>query len=213
MFKIDMHVHTYYSYGDGINSPEEMIRAAEAKGLDGIAITDHDNIEGAQEAMSVDTGLLVVAGAEVSSLEGHILAYGIHENVPMGLSARETIEAIHGQGGIAVAAHPFDHRRSAVGELIFQLPFDGVEALNGHFLKDGGSTKRICQEHSFPMTAGTDAHMAKEIGSCYTVLGNLDDYKAEIVSGRSAVEGKPVPALMLFEKWLRTYVLRQGKFL
>jgi len=212
MFKVDMHVHTHYSYKDGINSPEQMIRAAERRGLDGIAITDHDNLEGAFEAQSVKTGLLIIIGCEISSTEGHILAYGIEESIEKGLSAMDTIEQIHGQGGIAVAAHPFDHRRSAVGDLVYKLPFDGVEALNGHFVNDKGRTKEICEKNSFNMVAGTDAHMAKEIGSCYTIFNNIDDVYEEIKNGRTTIAGSPVSMFTLCEKWFRTNMLRQGLF-
>jgi len=212
MFKVDMHVHTHYSYKDGINSPEQMIRAAENIGLDGIAITDHDNIEGAYEAESVDTDLFIIKGCEVSSADGHILAYGINDYIKKGMGAKETIEEIHLQEGLAVAAHPFDHRRSSVGDLLFELPFDGVEALNGHFINDNGMTRQVCQENSFNMVAGTDAHMSKEVGSCYTLFDSLNDYKNDILSGATKVDGNPVSIFTLSEKWFRTNILRQGLF-
>jgi len=210
MFKIDMHVHTCYSYKDGINSPEEMVNAAENAGLDGIAITDHDNLEGAEKAIHINTDLLIIGGCEISSKEGHILAYGIEENIPKGLSASETIDLIHSQGGLAVASHPYDSRRSGVKDLIYSLQFDAIEALNGHFMGDKGETREICEENNFPMVAGTDAHMAKEVGSCYTLFDSIDDYQGEIKAGRTRIGGKKVSGFTLAEKWFRTYVLRQG---
>lgn len=210
MFKIDMHVHSYYSYDDGINSPEEIIKSAEDVGLDGLAITDHDNLEGAIKASKIETDLLIIKGCEISSRDGHILAYGISELIPKGLGASETIDMIHAQDGLAVASHPYDSRRSGVGDLIHSLPFDAIEALNGHYINDKGRTRRICEEKSYPMVAGTDAHMAKEVGSCYTLFESIDDYKAEIKSGRTRVGGKKVSTLTLCENWIRSNILRQG---
>nr|HOP09338.1 PHP-associated domain-containing protein [Candidatus Methanofastidiosa archaeon] len=190
----------------------EMIRAAEAKGLSGIAITDHNNMEGAIEAESIETDIVIIKGCEISSLDGHILAYGIEDRIERGLSAADTIDMIKEQGGIAVAAHPFDRRRCAVGDRIFQLPFDAIEALNGHYLNDKGRTMKVCEERSLNVTAGSDAHMAKEVGSCYTLFEDLNDLKKEIKEGRTGIGGHATSVFTLGEKWIRTNVLRQGRF-
>jgi len=75
-----------------------------------IAITDHDTIEGALRAADLAAsrpdGPAVIVGEEVSSLQGHILGLFLEKRVRPGMSAAATLEAIHDQAGVAVAAHP-----------------------------------------------------------------------------------------------------------
>ena len=105
----DLHMHTQYS--DGQDSPAEVLEWAERVGLDVIAITDHDCIDGAEVAADLaardGTRPDVIVGEEVSSLDGHILALFISRVVPPGMSAEDTVAAIHKQGGLTIAAHPF----------------------------------------------------------------------------------------------------------
>jgi predicted metal-dependent phosphoesterase TrpH len=133
----DLHIHTHFS--DGADSPRDVLRWAERKRLDVIAITDHDTIEGARVAAQLAresrSNPDVIIGEEVSSADGHILGLFLTERVPPGLSAEETVAAIHEQGGLAVAAHPFwrhdgNNRRGwvySVGRHIEHVSFDAVE--------------------------------------------------------------------------------------
>src|SRR5262249_53765562 len=107
--RADLHVHSLYS--DGGQMPEVIVRAASGR-LDVVAITDHDTVAGAVRARDYarehpELGVDVVVGEEISTLNGHLLAFYLSERVPPGLTARETIELVHAQGGLAVAAHPF----------------------------------------------------------------------------------------------------------
>src|SRR5919109_1093988 len=113
--RADTHIHTCYS--DGRGTVEEVLEWASRKAaLDVIAVTDHNTVAGALEAalLAPDYGLEVIVGEEVTSREGHILGLFLKERVPPGLSGLETVAAIHDQGGLAVAAHPFLHRRDFV---------------------------------------------------------------------------------------------------
>ncbi|HDN01715.1 MAG TPA: PHP domain-containing protein, partial [Candidatus Bathyarchaeota archaeon] len=80
MLKIDMHVHTWYS--DSSASVDEVIEAAKRRGLDGVAITDHNVIDGALEAERKSDGLIIIPGEEISTLHGELLALGIRKAVP-----------------------------------------------------------------------------------------------------------------------------------
>jgi 3',5'-nucleoside bisphosphate phosphatase len=77
--RADLHLHTKHS--DGVYTPTEIVEKAKLLGLDAISITDHDNLAGIAEAMSVgsDLGVEVIPGVEISSdisdKEIHILAY------------------------------------------------------------------------------------------------------------------------------------------
>ena len=79
MKKYDMHCHTTYS--DGTLTPEEICLLAKKQGLSGLAITDHDTIEGylAGRAHAEKLGLKLLPGIEISSVFNeasiHVLAY------------------------------------------------------------------------------------------------------------------------------------------
>lgn len=106
--RADVHIHTRLS--DGFLHPEEVVDQAERIGLNLISITDHDRIEGSliakEYALRKGLKVQVLPGMEISSVNGHILAWDMREDVKSGLSAEETIYLIHRQGGLAAAAHP-----------------------------------------------------------------------------------------------------------
>jgi predicted metal-dependent phosphoesterase TrpH len=64
---VDLHLHTTAS--DGVMTPSEVVRYAKAKGLQAIAITDHDTIEGLEEGLSEGRkiGFEVIPGIEISA--------------------------------------------------------------------------------------------------------------------------------------------------
>lgn len=169
MVKIDLHVHTNYS--DGTDSPEELIRHAEKIGLDGLGITDHDTFGGLHKALEIETDLIIVPGIEISTTKGHIIAYGVTDGeFEMGLTPKETVDIIHRNGGIAVAAHPFDYIRYGIKDVIFDLNIDAVEVINGcitfkHFNK---LAFEAAIKLDLPMIAGSDGHCTEEIGNAWT---------------------------------------------
>ena len=84
--RCDPHIHTTYS--DGLGSPREVVERAMALGLDVIAITDHDSVQGALEAreLAARAGypLDVIVGSEVTTARGvHLLALFVEERLPM----------------------------------------------------------------------------------------------------------------------------------
>lgn len=168
--RLDLHVHSARSR-DGTASPRDIVRRCRQLGLAGLAITDHNDIEGslAAHALGRADGLLVVTGVEVSSSEGHVLAYGVRELIPRGLTAAETVERIGAAGGVAVAAHP---RRfpSGVGlRLAERVAFDAVEVLNGGSSSMANrAALRMVEGLGKAKTGGSDAHRLEEVGRAYT---------------------------------------------
>jgi predicted metal-dependent phosphoesterase TrpH len=110
--KADIHIHTTYS--DGLMTPEAVVEyAATETQLSVIAITDHDTIAGAVAARRYwqcnqrDLSHLdIIIGSEITSRDGDIVGLFLKEDVPAGLSAAETVQAIHAQSGLAIAVHP-----------------------------------------------------------------------------------------------------------
>ena len=186
MTKFDLHIHSCYSenlYGTRLlcppskSLPEDIIKVAIEKGIKVIAVTDHDNINGSLKALEVSNlrkyrgKIIVIPGVEVSSKDGHILAYGIYEDIPKGLSAKETIRRIKNIGGFAVAAHPFNVKFSLSEKCIKDNLNDlfGLEIANSHSFKNK-FTENFVKRNNLKYTAGSDAHTLKEIGLCYGVI-------------------------------------------
>ncbi|MDR0777822.1 MAG: CehA/McbA family metallohydrolase [Methanomassiliicoccaceae archaeon] len=166
----DLHIHSTFS-NDGRSTVDEIIKAAKAKGLGCIAITDHNSFASFEEASKYD-GIIVIPGEEVSSAEGHILAYGINCEIPRGKTVSETIDMIHDAGGIAVAAHPY-RWWSGLGENNVIPEFDAVEAFNARSTK-GSNNKayKLASKMKKPITAGSDAHHIDSIASAYAEFSN-----------------------------------------
>src|SRR5690349_21236491 len=139
--KADLHIHTTASDG-AATVPELLEYVARASDLRVIAITDHDSIAGAKEARQLASqfGLDVIVGEEVSTADGHLLALFIDSFLPPGRPAAETIAAIHAQGGLAVAPHPFDRSVPSLGRSFARRAssrlerndwsFDAIECFN-----------------------------------------------------------------------------------
>src|SRR6266704_5204245 len=178
--RADLHMHTTAS--DGWPTPHPLVEhAGRRAGLDVIAITDHDTIEGARRAAEYAarrTKLHVIVGEEVSSRDGHIIGLFLEHRVKPGLSAAATIHAIHEQGGIAVAAHPFwrtqRHVRAGsahgVGWLAAELAFDGIEVENATpgFYLFNQLARRLNLGLGAAEFGGSDAHILDAIGRAYT---------------------------------------------
>jgi hypothetical protein len=183
--RADLHAHSWWS--DGAQSPEDLVRAASGR-VDVLAVTDHDRIAGARRAREFARdhpalGVDVVVGEEVSTLNRHMLALFLEEVVPAGLPAAETIELIHEQGALAVAAHPFHpirYRRSGHPPLAALIPdhdLDGIEVVNNSGfscrLYDAWAALRNT-EWMLAVTGGSDAHDVAYVGSAVTRFEGRD---------------------------------------
>ena len=130
MLSVELHAHSELSY-DGRDPVELLLEQAEAVGLDGLAVTDHDGIEASLSAAAVarEYDLVGIPGMEVSSAAGHVLALGVEELVPAGLPFEETLERIHELGGIAVVPHPFQSSRHGVAAHVTSAQLAGADAI------------------------------------------------------------------------------------
>jgi len=205
--KIDLHSHTVYSrhafWGcDAFNTPEQMIRAARKRGLGGLAITDHQTVKGGLAGQAYARknypGFLVVPGTEIRTLSGDILALGVDEDVPDGLSVAETVERIRELSGLAVAAHPFAafiFRRAVRDEARLA---DAIEVFNASTRlnwRANRSALELSKRVRKPGTAGSDAHVARDVGRAGIVCDSdsVDGVLAAIRKGRFEIFGKYTP--------------------
>jgi len=211
--KIDFHVHTCYSDDCSI-SLRDVIAYSKRKGLDGVAITDHNTIRGALKLLESNDEIIVIPGIEVSTEAGHILGINVTRPIPRGLSIEETTEKIHEAGGIAIAAHPSAIYKGGIGLNVKMLSqgIDAVEVINSSvlpfFLLNLLSRKLACRA-MLPQTGGSDSHLPETIGLAYTIVNGVDENSEieEIMrmvkNGRCIPYGKPVPWKLRLRKILK----------
>lgn len=173
---VDLHCHTSVSF-DSLASPESVVRAAAARGITHLAITDHDRIEGALRARAAaPAGLTVIVGEEVRTADGDLIALFLERAVAPGRPAAETIAEVRAQGGLVGIPHPFDRfrgsmlkdpRLEAIGGLV-----DWVETHNARIVAGSGNEKaaEFARAAGLPGVAVSDAHTVIEVGVAYTVL-------------------------------------------
>lgn len=205
--KIDLHVHTIYS-ADGKTTLNEVVQYAQKRGLDGVAITDHDTIQGARKLVQQER-LVIIPGIEVSSRQGHVLGLNIDQPIPPRLDITETAEKIRQLGGIAVIAHPSTVIKTGLGiKITSSSDIDAVEVINSSSFPFALSTylaRRLAKRLGLPQTAGSDAHYPKEIGSAFTCVeanSNPDDIIEAIRKDKTKPFGKPISAMLRIERGL-----------
>jgi len=168
--KCDLHVHTSYSY-DSKASPEKIVKTALAKGIDCLAICDHGETKGAEavKKAAFNLPILIIPGIEVKSKAGDILGLNVTKIIPNGLSAKETIQKIKEEGGIAIIAHPFGWFCSFKGDLKDLVnEIDGIEVSNAAIFGSGNKKALdFAQKFNLPFTAGSDAHNLNLVGRAY----------------------------------------------
>ncbi|HIJ00256.1 MAG: hypothetical protein PWQ88_280 [Candidatus Methanomethylophilaceae archaeon] len=212
--KADLHVHSDHS-SDGSSSIEELLAAADAMGIGCIAFTDHNTMNGYYEAVEMGYGIIIVPAMEISSAKGHILAYGLSEEVPPGLEVKETIDAIHAVGGIAVAAHPY-RVWSGLGEVNVCKDFDAIEVMNGRSDKKGNqSAAALADRLGKPVTAGSDAHSVRQLGSALSIISDTccdaDEVIRAVLECRISVSGhsrSPMGSVRYAFKAVKEYIGR-----
>jgi hypothetical protein len=178
MLRADLHLHTDRS-PDSLISVAALIRRCVAKGIDCVAVTDHNTINGAL-AMREMAPFRVVIAEEVKTSDGEIIGLFLSEEIPLGLSPEETVRRIKEQGGLVCIAHPFDRLRreplrAAARERI--LPdIDIIEAFNARvtFKGDNEKARAYAQEHGLAMSAGSDAHSLREVGRAYVEMPEFE---------------------------------------
>jgi hypothetical protein len=152
-------------------SVEQIIEECLKSGIEVLSITDHDSLSGYRTAKKIieknKLPIILVPGCEISSKDGHILAYGIQTEIPPKLSAKTTIDMIHEQKGIAIAAHPFTSVYSLKNKIKKLADIlDGVECFCSFqtmlAIRKG---MKLTAKLGLPAIAGSDAHMVSRIGS------------------------------------------------
>lgn len=195
--KADMHLHTLYS--DGVHGVEALLDHVERRtDLDVVAITDHERLDGALRARELhaagDYSFELVVGEEITTRRGHVLALFVEERIPALRPLPETLERIHDQGGLAIAAHPLAPltpslgRRSLLALARDPDPRHHLDAIELHNPSAAGRARRQrrreLNERELRLAAvgNSDAHVLEHIGTGWTWFPGLSatDYRRAV---------------------------------
>jgi predicted metal-dependent phosphoesterase TrpH len=209
--KADLHIHSRYS-SDAFSSVRDILCEADKKGLDVIAITDHDTVKSFEEVLKIagEFKVKAVMGQEISSKKRHILGIFIKKEILGKMSALETVREIHAQGGLAIIPHPTNKIPMGISlkelEGIYKEA-DGIEAFNssplGWFMTE--KINKINSEvfHLSPI-GGSDAHILRQIGLGYTAfIGKTPEDLYSSIKNKTTQAGRMPDLFANFELILR----------
>lgn len=209
MLKTDLHIHTSFSK-DGESTVEQVLTAAAGAGLDIIAITDHDTMDGYRLACELATDILIIPGVEISTKEGHLIALGIENPPPAGFSILDTIQEVKNAGGITILPHPFHRYRHGAALKCFEsfAAADAIEIYNSRYVIPHANRRAMRLAHAMgkPVVAGSDAHNARYIGYGRTLIDaekNIESVLKAIKEGKTQPAGRKTPVRIYTKQSLR----------
>ena len=199
MFCFDPHVHSIYST-DGILSPQRIIKIAYSKGLNAVAITDHDTIKGGLHAKSIKQDkIMITVGSEVNTDFGDLIGLFLNEEIKA-RRFEEVIDEIRAQDGIIVLPHPYRRKRLPSKELLKRV--DVMEGINGRTSeKLNLKAQGLANELKKSMIAGSDAHFSFELGRVWNAAKNAsncneEDLRKMILTGDVEMRSKDAYPLL-----------------
>ncbi len=207
--KIDLHVHTGYSY-DATGTPEEVLTRVREIGLDGIAVTEHNSYEKAEAFLELAPrhNLVVFVGAEIPTVNGHYLVFSQdigrwNRYCRMLYRAQEIVDEVNKIGGAVIAAHPYRSGLGFGGTAVSKLQgLTAIEVYNGgNKNSDNKQALQLAASLNLPGTGGSDAHCIEEIGRGYTEFDipvyNVDDLVNAIKTGQCKAVPGHLPVRLL----------------
>ncbi len=196
--RIDMHMHTQASF-DCLSDPRKVIAAASARGVQRIAITDHNRVSTALE-MAEAFPDSVIPGEEVRTEEGiDVIGLYIEELIPKGTPAKEVCRRVKDQGGLVYLPHPYARGKGGGGRYAEELAplVDIIEVFNARLhpgrLNDRG--EELADRWSKPRGAGSDAHMLGEVAGAWVEVGQHPNEPAALLAAleHAQVRGVTTP--------------------
>lgn len=189
-WNVELHSHTLWSK-DCIVSFETILRLCEQRGIDKIAITDHNTADGALALQKIAPERVIV-GEEIMTTQGEILAFFVQESIPAGLTPEATIARLREQGAVISVSHPYDRlRKGAWEEADLRRIIDHVDAIeifNARciYREDNEKALAFARQHGLTGTVGSDAHSAVEYGRAYMRMTPFSDAASFLESLRAA---------------------------
>lgn len=221
----DLHIHTIYSWDGTCTIQGVLKQAAHEIGLDLVAITDHDEIQGALRArdLAPGYGIEAIVGEEVTTRDGHLLCLFLEHKIPPGLTLEETVLRAADQGGLCIAAHPASRGICSINEeRLNQALMDprvastlvGLEAFNAGLIYQGSNraARELGLRCGLSLTGSSDAHLSWMIGMGATSFPGrgAEDFRRALVQRQTSVvyADDPSPIHCLYS-WALRYGLRR----
>jgi predicted metal-dependent phosphoesterase TrpH len=206
----DLHMHTSASY-DCATDPEALVDHCIAEGLGAIAITDHNEVSGAQAAAALGKPITIIVGEEVKSAQGEVIGLFLQERIEPAMSMGDTIAAIQEQGGLVLMPHPFDrlHTIPDASTLLRHLDeIDILEVYNSRLLFDSfnDDALRFASKYNLIQSAGSDAHVLPGIGTAINRIPAFEGPEEFLLAMRqNQIERRPKSLLYLQGlKWVQS---------
>jgi predicted metal-dependent phosphoesterase TrpH len=221
MLKLDMHLHSCFS-NDGMGTPQDLIKSLKKRGLQGMALTDHNTIQGYRTVQQVaPNDFLVIPSVEISTADGHLLAINVTETIQAGLSVEETVEHIIDAGGEPIVPHLFRLLSGIKKDKLkrIQTKISAIEVFNGCSVPNTNlKTAKVAHALSLGGTGGSDSHDPFYAGYAYTVIDStdlrIDTVLSEIKKKKTWGEGVTMPLTYRRDRMVlsvRQYVQRGFK--
>lgn len=177
MLRLDLHCHSCYSE-DAEGTPKTIIQHLQKRGIHGVAITDHNTMEGAIKAKKIaPKNFIVIPAVEISTKDGHLLGFNISTIPPKGLSVNETVDHILDQGGIPIVPHVF-RNMSGIKEknlLTISQKLSTMEVFNACSMpKTNLRSGQLAKKLQLGGTGGSDSHHPAYAGEAYTLVDTTD---------------------------------------
>jgi len=186
--RIDLHIHTKFS-GDATITPKLIVDQLYAHPIiKGVAITDHDTLQGYQQAQKLATiyeDILLIPGIEVTTQQGHITILGVEEKPPHPSTIEDIVDFAKKRAGIIVIPHPY--RELGIGDTAKNIQADAIEVLNPRSThKENMMAEELAKEKNLPGVSGSDAHQSRQMWTTYTEVNtelNIDEVLNAIKRG------------------------------
>ena len=196
MIRVDFHVHSIGS-PDSLSKGEALYRKAKKLGLGKLVITDHNSTKTVFELQKMYPDY-VIAGEEILTTKGEILAIFVKEELPNGIAPLEAFKRLKDQNAFISLSHPYAYMRHGWTEAEMEefLPYlDAIETANARNLPEMNlSAAKFASEHGLYGTAGSDAHGLRELGAMGLSLPDFNSADELREAVRSAeVFGKESP--------------------
>lgn len=216
--RVDLHVHGSDS-PDSEMSLEAAVDRLGIVGVQGFALTDHNTVAGhprLAELRAKYPAYLFIPGVEVSTREGHLLAYGVPECPPVRRPILETIRWVEAHDGVAVLAHPLRWVHGVGRRVAETARVSAIETVNGHTGELGNARTELLAAHrGLAATGGSDAHLPKDVGRAFTEfpggVRSVADALAQIRAGRTRAGGRSITVSGRLRVSLRSGLLRAAR--
>jgi predicted metal-dependent phosphoesterase TrpH len=155
---------------------------------------------------------LFLPGVEVSTVEGHLLVYGVREAPPPHRPLLETLDWVRAHGGEGVLAHPF-RRSHGVGRALAETaPVSALETRNSHNSEMSNlRAEDVAARRNLGATGGSDAHALADLGRAYTEfdpqVATVEDLLEGLRKRTTTSEGKSLNLSGRLRLGLRTGLL------